>query len=230
MAIASTGLSRNPRRSARPLPEPCPAGRLAALRLSALLLALAWTSACQASTDRKLSAEPKAPEIRMLGDSLIINGEGTRLGGPLSEWARRLGPPSRRLDRAGGMAIWDSLGIVATMRYPFPDSAPRVAALWLVFFRRDVDFWPARPFRGAIAYVQPEGAGGKPVTFTLRRGMTRKEIGGLGLSWRSGPEQLSDRAALRFTGADPGDTLEVFFAQVPPYAVHLPWETDAKPR
>jgi hypothetical protein len=168
---------------------------------------------------------PKAPEIRMLGDSLIVNGEGARLGGPLSEWTRRLGPPSRRIDRAGGMAVWDSLGIVASMRYPFPDSVPHVAALWFTFFRRDVDFWPALPFRGSIAYRQSEGTRGKSVNLALHHGLTRKAMGGLGLSWRSGTDKLSDQAALRFTGPGRGDSLEVFFAQVPSSAARLPWET-----
>ncbi|MBW8888468.1 MAG: hypothetical protein JF616_11990 [Fibrobacteres bacterium] len=196
------------------------------------LIALAFPSAgaSAGSPAGAAAPAPKALEIRMLGDSLIVNGEGARLGGPLSEWTRRLGPPSRRIDRAGGMAVWDSLGIVATMRYPFPDSAPRVAALWFTFFRRDVDFWPAAPFRGSIAYRQPEGARGIPVSFTLRHGLTRKAIGSLGLSWRSGTDQLSDRAALRFTGPGRGDSLEVFFAQVPSSAARLPWESGEKDR
>jgi hypothetical protein len=187
-------------------------------------IALALPAGCCAKP------QPAPTDIRMIGDTLILNGEKTLLGGPLSEWTRRFGPPSRRLDRAGGMAVWDSLGIVATMRYPFPDSAPHVAALWFTFFHRDVDFWPARPFRGAIAYTQPRGFKDAPVTFSLRRGLTRKEIEGFDLSWRSGTDMLADGATLRFTGDGERDSLEVFFAQVQPTFARLPWEKPLEDR
>lgn len=192
--------------------------KTAAIACAAALIALAMTTACDAK------AEHATSDIRMIGDTLILNGEKILLGGPLSVWTKRFGPPSRRLDRAGGMAVWDSLGIVATMSYPFPDSAPHVAALWFTFFHRDVDFWPARPFRGAIAYTQPQGFKDAPVTFSLRRGLTRKEINGLDLSWRSGMDMLANGATLRFTGEGERDSLEVFFAQVQPTFVRLPWE------
>lgn len=196
------------------------AGRLV---FAAFCVCLALLPSCRANPKSLPSAG-----TRMIGDSLILNGESVRLGGPLSEWAERLGPPTRRLDRAGGMAVWDSLGIVATMRYPFPDSAPHVAALWFTFFRREVDFWPARPFRGAIEYTQPEGFKGGPVTFSIRRGLTRKDLAGLDLSWRSGEDMLADGATLRFTGDGERDSLEVLFAQVPPTFLRLPWEKPAE--
>ncbi len=191
-------------------------------RILSLALIMVLPLACGAKP------KPLSPATtRMIGDSLILNGESVRHGGPLSEWAKRLGPPTRRLDRAGGMAVWDSLGIVATMRYPFPDSAPHVAALWFTFFRRDVDFWPAQPYRGAIEYTQPEGFKGGPVTFSIRRGLTRKDLAGLDLSWRSGGDMLANGATLRFSGDGDRDSLEVFFVQVSSSTIRLPWERPA---
>jgi hypothetical protein len=81
---------------------------------------------------------------------LTIDGVPMRFGAPLAEWKRVLGEPSRRLDRAGGVQVWDDAGLFVVMQAAFPESDPHVAAVWFAMAPREGDMWPARPFAGKL--------------------------------------------------------------------------------
>jgi hypothetical protein len=79
---------------------------------------------------------------RVEGNTVIYKGARLVLGTKLEGWKRAFGEPSRYVDRAGGIYVWDDLGLAVSLRYPYPQDDPHVAALRIFFLPREVDFWP----------------------------------------------------------------------------------------
>jgi hypothetical protein len=98
------------------------------------------------------------PEIRTL-DGAVTFGDTPplTLGSKLEAWTKVLGPPSRHVDRAGGIDVWDQRGLALFWCTRFGATDPHVAALWIFFESRDVDFWPRVPYRGRIGYARNNG-------------------------------------------------------------------------
>jgi hypothetical protein len=155
------------------------------------------------------------PMLRIEGASLLFGGAALPLGAKLQAWSTVLGPPTRFVDRDGGIYVWDGLGMMAGLDLEFPASDPHVAALHVVFRHRDVDFWPRTPFRGRVDFVQEAvGAGARGVTGALDADTTMASIQRAGLSWRDSYPSLSRHTSLRFAPArHDGGTLEVCTVQ-----------------
>ncbi|HEY8210132.1 MAG TPA: hypothetical protein VIG99_21750 [Myxococcaceae bacterium] len=177
-----------------------------------------------ACTSPAPAPEPE-PELRVEGNTVIYRGRRLVIGTKLTEWKRAFGDPSRYVDRDGGIYVWDDRGLAVSLRYPFPQGDPHVAALRIFFVPREVDFWPRSVFRGGVAFAQEaEEPGGPPVLATLRAGVTAFDLEHhQHLSTRYGFPNLSPYTVLRFAPSG-GIGLELCSVQVDPRAVRLPWE------
>jgi hypothetical protein len=117
-------------------------------RWKAGLWALALAAiACKPSTPQ---VEESGPTYDIEEESLKIDGRPMRFGAPVDEWKQVLGPSSRQVDRAGGVEIWDDLGIFLAMSWDYPQTDPHVAAVWWTFQPHTGDFWPKHPFSGTL--------------------------------------------------------------------------------
>lgn len=175
---------------------------------------------------------PLADRTELRIDENIVTYKGIRLmlGAKLGEWKRAFGEPSRYIDRAGGIYVWDDLGLAISLRLPFPHSDPHVAALRIFFAPRDVDFWPRSVYQGAVTFVQPsDPPGGRPVVATLNATTTLIDLATQQhVSTRYGYPNLSPYTVVRFA-ARPLDNapIELCSVQIDPTVVRLPWESTA---
>jgi hypothetical protein len=114
-------------------------------RLSMIAMAIVDV-ACKASPP----IEHGGPTCEIEEDNLKINGAPMRFVTSVREWKQVLGPSSRQVDRAGGIEIWDDLGMFVAMSWDYPQTDPHVAAVWWTFEPHTGDFWPKHPFTGTL--------------------------------------------------------------------------------
>ncbi|WP_394821374.1 hypothetical protein [Pendulispora albinea] len=81
---------------------------------------------------------------------LTVNGARMQFDAPLDEWKRVLGPSSRFVDRAGGLEVWDDLGLFVGMSYSHPKSDPHVRMIWFALQPASADMFPRKPFEGSV--------------------------------------------------------------------------------
>ncbi len=151
------------------------------------------------------------PCFQLIGDSLTLNGKAMPFGASLTEWTKILGKPSRKLDRSGGMVVWDSLGIAAEMLFNHPVNDQHIRRLWLVFTHSQGDFWPKQLFTGKINITQIKTRNGE-ATCEFHHGIRQKEIEANGFDKYWDNENVAFRLSGNpVKGYLENDSLEVFF-------------------
>jgi len=126
------------------------------LRPSSLLLALLTGLGFVACTE-STSPSPPAPvtaacQLRMEGAVIQYNGRPLPLPGSLAAWEAVLGPPSRRVEVADEVYVWDELGLHAFAREA---GTPLRGVFVLLKLRTNPDrspppYWPRTPFKGHL--------------------------------------------------------------------------------
>ena len=172
-----------------------------------------------------LPADP--PPLRIDENTVTYKGMRLTLGTKLDEWKRAFGEPSRYVDRAGGIYIWDDLGLAVSLRQPFPRSDPHVAALRIFFTPRDVDFWPRSVYRGSVTFVQTsDPPGSRSVVAMLNATTTLLDLATQQhVSTRYGYPNLSPYTVVRFAARPLDDgPLELCSVEIDPTYERLPWE------
>lgn len=89
-------------------------------------------------------------QLKLHDDTLVLNGKPLILGASVKSWSNILGISPRYVDRAGGMWVWDSLGILVTAKHSDTGLTRHVASCWVLLRHRDVDFWPRQIYSGKI--------------------------------------------------------------------------------
>jgi hypothetical protein len=109
--------------------------------------------ACTEGTSTAPSASaPTTCHLQVEGADLRYNGRTLPLPGSLETWEAVLGPPSRRVEVADEVYVWDGIGIHAFAREP---GTPLRGVFVLLKPRTDPHrppprYWPRNPFKGRL--------------------------------------------------------------------------------
>jgi hypothetical protein len=95
-----------------------------------------------------MTVEPDKQEVKVDGKELSINAKKTPLPGERWILVELLGKPSRVLEKANTLLVWDELGLLA---YERPGGGPIVAVTVALGELNDFDFWPKKAFRGKLS-------------------------------------------------------------------------------
>jgi|GEM_PF-5935862 len=164
------------------------------------------------------------------GDVFDWDGSPLKIGEPLSKWFQTLGNPNRFVNRAGGMWVWDSLGLVVMGKYSDTGSTPisvrHAGCLWMLVQPMQDSSWPRKAFTSPLAMTlghQGNPGADQPLllgpsdwrsdTLKLDGRATLAQIRGSRSAWPLGFPTFSNRVSFRFSGTADEDSLQVIFFQ-----------------
>ena len=90
--------------------------------------------------------EPGKLVVKVDGEKLFINDKALLLPGDRKAVIELLGKPSRVLDKANTLLVWDKLGVLI---YEDPDSK-KIKQVTVALGEVEFEFWPKKLFRGKL--------------------------------------------------------------------------------
>jgi hypothetical protein len=89
---------------------------------------------------------PAKPIVKVNGDTLFINGKAVPLPGERKNFVELLGKPSRELESANTLLVWDELGIVI-----YEGTVDKkISQVNVALGELDLSYWPKERFRGRL--------------------------------------------------------------------------------
>lgn len=120
--------------------------------LLALLTGLGFVACTESTSTSPPASVSAACHLRIEGANIQYNGRTLPLPGSLETWEAVLGPPTRRVEVADEVYVWDELGLHAFAREPgtplrgiFVLLKPRMNP-----HRPPPPYWPRNPFKGRL--------------------------------------------------------------------------------
>ncbi|MCX7423847.1 MAG: hypothetical protein NT013_30505 [Planctomycetia bacterium] len=117
--------------------------------MGAAFLSAAWSQTTSGEDPPAKPVEPRKLEIKVDGKELSIGGKKVPMPGERKTLIELLGKPSRIVEKANTLIVWDELGLLA-YELPNGDSIITFAvALGDLSFQMP-DFWPKKVFKGKL--------------------------------------------------------------------------------
>lgn len=106
---------------------------------------LGWV-ASGAEDSASKPVDPEKLEVKVDGGELFIAGKKISLPGKRSALVELLGKPTRVIEKANILLVWDELGVLAYVR---PEDGA-VVQVTVSLGKMDFDFWPKKACRGKV--------------------------------------------------------------------------------
>ncbi len=106
---------------------------------------LGWVASGAEDSANKL-VDPEKLEVKVDGGELFIAGKKISLPGKRPVLVEVLGKPSRVIEKANILLVWDELGVVA---YERPEDGA-VIQVTVSLGKMDLEFWPKKMMRGKV--------------------------------------------------------------------------------
>lgn len=117
--------------------------------VGAAFLSAAWSQTTSGDDPPAKPVEPRKLEVKVDGKELSIGGKKVPMPGERKTLIELLGKPSRIVEKANTLLVWDELGLLAYER-PNGGSIITLAVALGDLSHQMPDFWPKKVFKGKL--------------------------------------------------------------------------------